>query len=153
MMTREQLIEYVSRYGWTPEAAEDNTLLLSFLSDDGAAAFPITLQLEDEWLRMTIPVFLPDVPDETWPDVARLAFLISNENRMARFVMLDNGRLAVCNEVFTRDGLAYEQFEVALDTLTYLAEHAQPRLLALANGQPDPGDWDEAEEAEESAEG
>ena len=149
MITREQLIQHVTTYGWKPEAAEDNTLLMNFLSDDEAVAFPITMQIEDDWLRMTIPVFLPEVPEETWPDVARLAFLISNENRMARFVMLGNGQLAVCNEVYAREGLAYEQFEVALDTLTYLAEHAQPRLLALLNGQPDPGDWDEAEEATE----
>lgn len=149
MITLEQLVDYLTTYGWKPDAVEENTLLVTFLSDDEAAAFPITIQIEDEWVRMTIPVFLPDVPDETWPDVARLAFLISNENRMSRFVMLGNGRLAVCNEIFARDGLPYAQFEVALDTMTYLAEHAQPRLLALLNGQPDPGDWDEAEEQTE----
>jgi hypothetical protein len=150
MTTLNQLIDHLTTYGWTPSASEENTLLVTFLSDDEAAAFPITIQVEDAWVRMTIPVFLPEAPAETWPEVAQLAFQISNENRMARFVMLGNGQLAVCNELYAPNDLPYEQFEVALDTLTYLAEHAQPRLLALLNGNPDPGDWDETQEASQA---
>jgi hypothetical protein len=152
MITMDLLVNHLNTFGWQPDRVEDGILLFTFLTEDEEVAFPVTMQIEDNWVRMTVPVFLPQVPEATWPEVARLALLFSNQTRLARYVLLDNGSLAVCTDVYAEDELPYEQFEVALDTLCFLAESTQPRLLAVANGQPDPAEWDE-EVLEDNAEG
>jgi hypothetical protein len=139
MVTIERLQELLQMYGWRPTSVEHGFLTATFMTEDEAAAFLILIQSEGNWVRLSIPVYLPQATEHDWPALSELALRLNNESHLARFVLAPDRTLQPVADVYAENELDYEPFEVALDTLCYLAESAHPRLLAVAASQPDPG--------------
>jgi hypothetical protein len=139
MVTIERLLELVEAYGWRPTSVEENFITVTFMTEDQAAAFLILIQPEGNWVRLSIPVYLPQATEHDWPALSELALQLNYESHLARFVLAPDRTLQPVADIYAETDLDYEAFEVALDTLCYLAETSHPRLLAVAANQPDPG--------------
>src|SRR5262245_34624281 len=126
MVTIERLQELVQAYGWRPTSVERNFLTVTFLTEDEVAAFLILIQPEGNWVRLSIPVYLPQATENEWSALAELALELNNAFHLAHFVLAPDRTLQPVADVYAENDLSYDAFEVALDTLCYLAESAHP---------------------------
>src|SRR5688500_6059674 len=124
MVTIERLQELVELYGWRPTSVEHGFLTVTFMTEDQAAAFLILIQPEGNWVRLSIPLYLPQATEHDWPTLSELALHLNNESHLARFALAPDRTLQPVAVVYAENELEYGPFEVALDTLCYLAESA-----------------------------
>ncbi|MBK8024167.1 MAG: YbjN domain-containing protein [Chloroflexi bacterium] len=132
-VTMQHLLDWLARYGWQAQTASEEAITLTFVGDDPEIGFPVFMLLEEDWLRINIPLLIPAVPP-----AALLALRLNDQSRLARLAVDNDEMIAATVDLDVAAELTYETFELALDAVTYLAETASPRLAAVASGLPDP---------------
>ncbi len=123
---------YLQQYGWAYEKVDEepDVLVTEFVTKSEDLRFLVIIQWAHPWIRLRIPVYAPlPAPDEQAIFFKRL--LQSNyASRWVFFALDSHERLTLCVDLFAEEDLAYEQFEVALTALAYVAETA----YAFVNG-------------------
>ncbi len=115
---------YLTRYGWTFERY-DETLVAGV--GTAAGDLLIAFQLSPPWLRLSAPAYAPghDRPAAFYAELLRL----NDRARLVRFALDENDQVFPCVDLYLQPPPTYEQFALALDVLTYVAETALPHLL------------------------
>lgn len=131
------LENYITRYGWIYKRY-DEALVAAVGSDAGD--FPVAFQLSPPWLRLSAPILAPG-RDRTIEYYTKLLEL-NERARLVRFAISETGSIMLCVDLYTNPPPTFEQFQLALDVLTYYAETSLPHL------QMDTDDEEESEEDE-----
>ncbi|MCA9889619.1 MAG: hypothetical protein KC546_14670 [Anaerolineae bacterium] len=120
------LTYFLERYDVQYEA-KDFGILIPFAGEEAYDDYIIIIQLEEPWLRFYIPAIAPR------PDATRCLQLMQVQDRLrgARLIV-DNSGIGLVYELYVKAGLAYEQFEAALDTLTGTVSLLLPYLFSPA---------------------
>lgn len=115
---------YLTRYGWTFERYDE--ALVSGVST-AAGNILIAFQLGAPWLRLSAPAYAPghDRPASFYAQLLRL----NDRARLVRFALDENDQVFPCVDLYVEPAPSFEQFALALDILTYVAETSLPHLI------------------------
>ena len=122
---------YLKKYGWEFHQSEDDVILTDFMSEDIEAVFLVVIQLASPWLRLSIPAYLPLQTDKPCLDLCQQILKMNYLSRQVYFALGNSNEFILCTDLYVGSGLVYETFEIALDSLTYVAETAYTPLMNL----------------------
>ena len=119
------LEHYLTRYGWTFERYDETVVAVV---DTAAGDLLIAFQLSPPWLRLSAPAYVPgrDRPAAFYAQLLRL----NDRARLVRFALDETDQVFPCVDLYLEPPLTFEQFALALDVLTYVAETALPHLIS-----------------------
>ena len=120
-MNNRNLQKYLERYGWEYQTLQEETLVTHFDTENDER-FLITFQAEKPWLRISIPSFLT-LPENVTSDFLTKLLTLNADSRMVKFA-IQNDIIVAMVELYYIETVSYKQFEVALDSLSYIAETA-----------------------------
>lgn len=129
VLTAETAAGYLSQYGWSYERAEEQLLVSGFIGRD--RDFQFFIQHAEPWLLVATTRFIPQPISECRERFMTEALRLNYEMSLAKLGVDPDGDVTLLVELPTAD-LSYEQFALALDTLTYWANNAYLPLLNLA---------------------
>ncbi len=122
---------FLTRYGWSYEKTESGSLATSFVSANADIGFLIVITVDPPWLRFTIPVYMALPLMDNRAVVAERLLKLNARTRLVRFALHETDQIILCSDLPCMPELAYEQFEVALDTLCYIAETSYPFVAGI----------------------
>lgn len=126
----ELIKQYIKKYGWEFDFSEEGVIFTDFLTQTDIRFFLI-IRLADPWLRINIPDFLEVKKDQSLSGLSKNLLKLNYLSRQAFFSITDKNDIALCLDLYTGAGLMYENFETAMDTITYMAEKSFGPLMAF----------------------
>lgn len=129
-MNLADLLAQLEQYGWSADQVDDRVLAAGLLV--GENSFLVLFQLDEPWLRIVLPALVPGTQADRLPVLMQLALELNHSARLARFAIDDRGQLVLCLDLNIEHGLAYQDLELALDVLTYLADATYERLMSAS---------------------
>ncbi len=127
--TIERITDYLSQYGWSYEQVDEQLLVSGFIGHN--RDFQIFIQYAEPWLLIAITRFVPQPTPECRGRFLTEALRLNYEMSLTKLGVDPDEDVTLMVEL-PAAALNYEQFALALDTLTFWAEHAYLPLLNLA---------------------
>lgn len=131
-LTPQQVEGFFDQYELPYSRAEDDTLWYAEIDAAGEQfEFFLGLDDEDEWVYFTINPFVPTPDPGCLDNLSRHLARLNYDVMMAKFVIDDEGDLALTVELPT-EGFVYAHFEAALTALSDAAGESYDEVLNLS---------------------
>jgi hypothetical protein len=123
-----QIEEWLQQYGWKYLVSADQQGVITGFTSQSNTAFVVTIQYAEPWLRVMVPTFAELPRSERRKEMLETALKLNDQISGARFAVRENGYLSICADLFSGNELRGEDFEVALDALSHVAETYYPEF-------------------------
>ncbi|MCK5019496.1 MAG: YbjN domain-containing protein, partial [Candidatus Peribacteraceae bacterium] len=125
--------DFLKRYGWQFKEVEKDIILTDFVTKEDNINFIIIIRFAPPWIRINIPAFLEIPNEEALTKLSKHLVKLNYLTRQAYFSLTEKDDLTLCIDLYMKKGLVYEQFEAALDILTYVTEKSFTSLMDFIN--------------------
>lgn len=127
-----------TRYGWNYDKLDDQMLLTGFRGKS-REFFEMGARLDNNWLTLSIPDYLPALPDERHEEIYRYLLELNSRVYFVRFALDSEDKVIVMTSIpLGNKKIDFDLFKMAIEMLSYYADDAYSHLYKIITGEEPP---------------